>query len=310
MLLTAMRWLYRKKIAVFENLGYSWEDLLDHFKVGMAKSIASFHVALAVPESVVRAYVKLIRYVFTSYLPRDVYTTSRSIFSRIWDLFSSPMCRTDCTIYIPVSSLCNEHYSRVLIRSWPLYERKRALALITCSERKIAGRRALAIRQSEKRFKTLSHIKMEMVKKTVVIASIGGLADQDCTAFLSDRSEDDEVELGVNSQRHLALVVPFTALKSHDISDFTECKYLTAKQLYTFILQILVLNVELPSGVVDLELPSGLTTLLSTSDDSIAGPRNSTAVDDPAGHFDGMDVEEVPVSLVGILCTCGRLFAT
>ena len=80
MLLTAMRWLYRKKIAVFENLGYSWEDLLDHFKVGMAKSIASFHVALAVPESVVRAYVKLIRYVFTSYLPRDLYTTTRSIF--------------------------------------------------------------------------------------------------------------------------------------------------------------------------------------------------------------------------------------
>ena len=73
MLLTAMRWLYRKKMAVFENLGYSWEDLLDHFKVGMAKSIASFHVALAVPESVIRAYVKLIRYVFTSYLPKSVH---------------------------------------------------------------------------------------------------------------------------------------------------------------------------------------------------------------------------------------------
>ena len=69
MLLTAMRWLYRRKTDVFENLGYTWEDLLDHFKVGMAKSIASFHVALAVPESVVRAYVKLIRYAFISYLP-------------------------------------------------------------------------------------------------------------------------------------------------------------------------------------------------------------------------------------------------
>ena len=184
------------------------------------------------------------------------------------------------------------------------------MALITCSERKIAGRRALAIRQSEKRFKTLSHIKMEMVKKTVVIASIGGLADQDCTAFLSDRSEDDEVELGVNSQRHLAIVVPFSALKSRDISDLTECKYFNSKAALYIVFQFLVLNVELPSGVVDLELPSGLTTLLSTSDDSIVGPRNSTAVDDPAGHFEGIDVEEVPVSLVGILCTCGRLFAT
>ena len=56
-----MHWLYQRKSIVFEELGYTWEDLLDHFKLGMAKTIASFHVAIAVPESVVRAYVKLIR---------------------------------------------------------------------------------------------------------------------------------------------------------------------------------------------------------------------------------------------------------
>ena len=61
MLLTSVRWLYGRKQAVFEQLGFTWEQLLDHFKVGMAGSLASFHVAMAVPESVVRAYIKLIR---------------------------------------------------------------------------------------------------------------------------------------------------------------------------------------------------------------------------------------------------------
>ena len=51
-----------RKEATFLQLGYSWEDFLDHFKVGMAGSIASFHVAMTVPESVIRAYIKLIRY--------------------------------------------------------------------------------------------------------------------------------------------------------------------------------------------------------------------------------------------------------
>ena len=93
-----MHWLHGRKQQVFERLGYQWEDLLDHFKFGMAKSLASFHASITVPESVVRAFVKLIR---------------------------------------------------VLVRSWPLYERKRALTFITCSERKMSSPRALAIRQSE-----------------------------------------------------------------------------------------------------------------------------------------------------------------
>ena len=99
------------------------------------------------------------------------------------------------------------------------------MTFITCSEKKISSRRALAIRQSEKRFKTIGNIKMELVKKMIVIQSISGLVDQDCTAFLSDRSEDDQVELGVNSQRHMAIVLPLTALKSRDITDLTDCKY-------------------------------------------------------------------------------------
>ena len=190
-----MKWLYNRKEPVFEQLGYSWEDFLDHFKVGMAKTIASFHVTLNNPDSVVRSYIKLIRY-YISFL-----------------LESSDVCH------------------RVVVKSWPLQERLRALALITCSERKIKGRRALAIRQSEKRFKAVSHIKMDLVKKMLVVKSIGGLVDQDCTAFLSDRSEDDTVELGINSQRHMSLVVPLTALKSRDISDFSDCKYLSLVQL-------------------------------------------------------------------------------
>ena len=111
------------------------------------------------------------------------------------------------------------------MKSWPLYERKRSLALITCSERKIAGRRALAVRQSEKRFKSIGNIKMDLVKKMSAIQSIGGLVDQDCTAFLSDHSQDDQVELGINSQRHLAIVLPLSALKSRDITDLSECKF-------------------------------------------------------------------------------------
>ena len=57
-----------------------------------------------------------------------------------------------------------------------------------------------------------------------VTQAIGGIVDQDCTAFLSDNSEDDQVELGINSQRHLAIVLPLTALKSRDITDLSECK--------------------------------------------------------------------------------------
>ena len=124
---------------------------------------------------------------------------------------------------------------RVLVKSWPLYERKRALAFITCSEKKISSRRALAIRQSEKRFKALSHIKMDLVKKMVLVQSIGGLVDQDCTAFLSDRSEDDQVELGINSQRHMAIVLPLTALKTRDITDLTDCKCLCSTPILTQI---------------------------------------------------------------------------
>ena len=66
---------------------------------------------------------------------------------------------------------------------------------------------------------------MDLVKKMVVALSIGGLVDQDCTAFLSDRSDDDQVELGINSQRHMSIVVPFSALKTRDITDLTECEY-------------------------------------------------------------------------------------
>ena len=115
-------------------------------------------------------------------------------------------------------------YCRALIKQWPLYERMRSLVFITCSERKVTGRRGLAIRQSEKRFKIIGSIKMELVKKMTVTQAIGGIVDQDCTAFLSDNSEDDQVELGINSQRHLAIVLPLTALKSRDITDLSECK--------------------------------------------------------------------------------------
>ena len=65
---------------------------------------------------------------------------------------------------------------------------------------------------------------MDLVKKTVVVRSIGGLVDLDCTAFLSQHSEDDEVELGINSQRHLAIVLPLTALKSRDLTDLSTRK--------------------------------------------------------------------------------------
>ena len=64
-LLTAMKWLHMKKKPIFDELGVSWEDLLDHFKIGMAKTIASFHVSATNPESVIRSYVKLIRCVFS-----------------------------------------------------------------------------------------------------------------------------------------------------------------------------------------------------------------------------------------------------
>ena len=111
------------------------------------------------------------------------------------------------------------------MRTWPIFERKRSLTFFSCFERKIHGKRALAIRQSEKRFKGLGNIRMDLVKKMVTGPSVGGLVDQDCTAFLSDKSEDEQVELGINSQRHLAIVVPLSALKSRDISDITECNY-------------------------------------------------------------------------------------
>ena len=71
---------------------------------------------------------------------------------------------------------------------------------------------------------------MDLLKKMVLIQGIGGLVDQDCTAFLSDRSEDDQVELGINSQRHLAIVVPLTALKTRDITDLTDRKFLGIAQ--------------------------------------------------------------------------------
>ena len=66
---------------------------------------------------------------------------------------------------------------------------------------------------------------MELVKKMALTQSLGGLVDQDCTAFLSDNSEDDLVELGINSQRHLAIVLPLSALKSRDIADLSDCKH-------------------------------------------------------------------------------------
>jgi hypothetical protein len=74
-----------------------------------------------------------------------------------------------------------------------------------------------------------------------------------------------------------------------------------------------VLSVELPTGVADLELPSGLTTLLNVSDDSLVEARNSTrisGVSDPSSYFEGEDVEEVEVSLLGLVCDCGRLLST
>ena len=191
-LLTAMKWLHDRKSPVFQQLGYCWTDFLDHFKIGMTKTIASFHVSLSNPESVVRSDIKLIRYLVNAF---------RSLHLLVL-------------------------FYRVLVKSWPLYERKRALAIITCSEKKISSRRALAVRQSEKRFRAISHIRMDLVKKMVTVQCIGGLVDQDCTAFLSDRSEDDEVELGINSQRHMAMVVRLTALKSRDITDLSDCEYL------------------------------------------------------------------------------------
>ena len=60
-----MKWLYDRKKELFNELGLDWERLLDFFKVDMAKTIASFHVALTNPESVIRAYVKLIRYIIS-----------------------------------------------------------------------------------------------------------------------------------------------------------------------------------------------------------------------------------------------------
>ena len=73
-----------------------------------------------------------------------------------------------------------------------------------------------------------------------------------------------------------------------------------------------VLSVELPSGLADIELPSGLTTLLSLSDLSMEEPRNSTAVtqtSDPRNYFDGEILEEIELSLLGVLCECGKLLS-
>ena len=63
-----------------------------------------------------------------------------------------------------------------------------------------------------------------------------------------------------------------------------------------------------------MELPSGLTTLLSASDDSIVEARNSTTLSgvshsDPSSYFEGEDLEEVDISLLGLLCNCGRLLS-
>ena len=74
-----------------------------------------------------------------------------------------------------------------------------------------------------------------------------------------------------------------------------------------------MLNVELPTGVADLELPSGLTTLLSVSDESLLEARNSTTlsgVSDPSSYFEGVDLEEVDISLLGLVCDCGKLLST
>ena len=73
-----------------------------------------------------------------------------------------------------------------------------------------------------------------------------------------------------------------------------------------------VLNVELPTGVADLELPDGLTTLLSGSDESLFEVRNSTTlsgVSDPSSYFEGVDLEEVDISLLGWVCDCGKLLS-
>ena len=72
------------------------------------------------------------------------------------------------------------------------------------------------------------------------------------------------------------------------------------------------LCVELPTGVADLELPSVLTTVLSVSEMSFAEPRNSTmlsGVEDPHSYFEGEELEVVDVSLLGVVCDCGRLFS-
>ena len=75
-----------------------------------------------------------------------------------------------------------------------------------------------------------------------------------------------------------------------------------------------MLNVELPSGLENLELPSGLTTLLSMSDESMVEARNSTAISgvshsDPSSYFEGLELEEVEVTMVGLVCDCGKLFS-
>ena len=80
-----------------------------------------------------------------------------------------------------------------------------------------------------------------------------------------------------------------------------------------YLIFIIVLSVELPTGAADLELPSGLTTLLSCTDDSLSEARNSTTISgmshmDPSSYFEGDQLEEVEMSLVGLLCDCGKLF--
>ena len=79
------------------------------------------------------------------------------------------------------------------------------------------------------------------------------------------------------------------------------------------VIFIIVLSVEMPTGAADLELPSGLTTLLSCTDDSLSEARNSTTISgmshmDPSSYFEGDQLEEVEMSLVGLLCDCGKLF--
>ena len=74
-----------------------------------------------------------------------------------------------------------------------------------------------------------------------------------------------------------------------------------------------MLNVELPTGAADMELPSGLTTLLSSSVDSILDARNSTTLagsnSDPSSYFEGVEIIGVDLPLVGLLCDCGRNFS-